>query len=195
MRCGFRISSSPVALAAALALTVAASAEAEEIPVPSNLQAELLLMIAAHDRNLPARAGGEVRTAVIARAGDEAAKGVEAFRAAAAAKATVAGLPHAVEVIPFTTAHALAELVKARKLAIVYLGPGFTTEEAGAIGQELSGADVLTASAAPALVKKGVVLGFDLVSGRAKLLADLTQAGKQHVAFGPEVLGLMAVSQ
>ena len=35
----------------------------------------------------------------------------------------------------------------------------------------------------------------DLVSGRAKLLVDLPQAAKQHVAFGADVLGLMAVSQ
>ena len=54
---------------------------------------------------------------------------------------------------------------------------------------------MLTVSAVPALVKQGVVLGFDLTAGRAKLLVDLNQAAKQRVAFGADVLGLMAVSR
>ena len=37
------------------------------------------------------------------------------------------------------------------------------------------------------------VLGFDLVSGKSKLLCHLGQAKKQHVAFKAEVLKLMKV--
>lgn len=188
---------SPALLAAAIALALALPARAEEVPVPINLQAELLFMIAGHDQNLPARAGSEVRVLVLVKSGDEAAKAAAAqFQAAAAAaKPKVAGLPHAEEVLAYSTPAALAEACKARNVSVVWLAPGFSAAEATAIGQALEGGNVLTASAAPALVKKGVVLGFDLVSGRAKLLADLTQAAKQHVSFGPEVLGLMAVSK
>jgi uncharacterized protein DUF4154 len=179
-------------LAAALA---ARAARAEDVPVPVGLQADLLYVIAGHDRNLPARAGAQVRTLVVSKPGDQAAHAAAQFRAAAAAKGTVAGLPHAVESATFTSAAALAEACQARHLAIVYLAPGFTAAEAGAIGSALEGGNVLTVAASPAMVKKGVVLGFDLVSGRAKLLVDLTQAAKQRVAFGADVLGLMAVSQ
>jgi hypothetical protein len=183
------------ALLALVALAAARPARAEDVPVPVGLQADLLYVIAAHDRNLTARAAGQVRTLVVAKSGDDAAHAAAQFRTAAAAKATVAGLPHAVEASTFTTAAALAEACQTRHLAIVYLAPGFTAAEAGAIGHALEGANVLTVAASPAMVKKGVVLGFDLVSGRAKLLVDLTQAAKQRVAFGADVLGLMAVSQ
>jgi hypothetical protein len=160
-----------------------------------NLQADLLFMIAAHDQNLAARAGSEVRTLILVKAQDESASAAAQFKAAAAAKPKVAGLAHAEEVVNFTTAAAVAEACRSKGAAILYLTPGFTAAEATAIGQALEGGNVLSASAAPALVKKGIVLGFDLASGRAKLLVDLTQAAKQRVSFGADVLGLMAVSQ
>jgi Tat protein translocase TatB subunit len=74
------------------------------------------------------------------------------------------------------------------------MGPAPTDAEVAAIGEAFEGGNVLTASASPTIVKKGVVLGFDLVSGRAKLLIDLKQAAKQRVVFGPDILGLMAVT-
>jgi hypothetical protein len=185
------------ALIGLLALAAAAplAARAEDVPVPINLQAELLFMIAAHDRNLPARAGAEVRTLILVKASDDSARAAAQFRATAAAKPKVAGLPHAAETMTFTTAAAVAEACRSRGIAVLYLAPGFTAAEATAVGQALEGGNVLSASASPALVRKGVVLGFDLVSGRAKLLVDLTQAARQKVSFGADVLGLMAVSQ
>ena len=42
-------------------------------------------------------------------------------------------------------------------------------------------------------VPKGAVLGFDLVSGKPKLLVHLTQAKKQNAAFKAEALKLMKV--
>lgn len=178
------------------ALALAATARAEDVPVPVNLQADLLFMIAAHDQNLAARAGSAVRTLVLVKPGDEAARAAAQFQAAASSgKPRIAGLPHVEEVLPYATPAGVAEACKAKGAAILYLAPGFTAAEAAAIGQALEGVSVLTASASPALVKKGVVLGFDLVGGRAKLLADLAQAARQHVAFRAEVLGLMAVSK
>jgi hypothetical protein len=183
-----------ITLAAVIA-SLPARGRAEDVPVPVNLQADLLFMIAGHDHNLPARGGGEVRTLVLTKASDDSTRAAAQFKAAAAAKAVVAGLPHSVEVARFTGGPALAEACKAKRLAIIYLTPGFSAADATAIGQALAGGNVLTVAASPAMVKQGVVLGFDLVAGRAKLLVDLTQAAKQHVAFGPDVLGLMAVSQ
>jgi hypothetical protein len=185
-----------VALAASLALALVAPARArgDDVRVPLAMQADLLFMIAAHDRNLPSRAAGEVRTLILTKASDDSQSGAAQFRTAARARASIGGLPHAVEVVPFTTADALAELCRARRLAIVFLAPGFSGAEARAIGQALDGASVLTAAAAPSVARRGVVLGFDLVSGRVKLLLDRAQAAKQRVAFSADVLGLMAES-
>jgi len=176
-----------------LAMALPVSSWAEGAPVPIRLQVELLFMIAGHDRNLSARAGGHVRTLVLTKETDGSAHVAAQFQAAAAAKPFVAGLPHQVEVAPFTRPSALAEACKARRVAIVYLTTGFTDREASAIGEALEGCSVLTATAAPAMVRHGIVLGFDLVSGRVKLLFDRVQASRQRVDFGPEVLALTAV--
>jgi hypothetical protein len=185
----------PLGLLAVAAALAPRGAQADDVPVPINLQAELLFMIAAHDRNLPARAGAEVRTLILVKGTDDSARAAAQFKATASAKPKVAGLPHVEETLTFTTAGAVAEACRSKGIAVLYLAPGFTAEEAAAIGKALEGGSVLSASASPALVKKGVVLGFDLVSGRAKLLVDLTQAARQKVSFGADVLGLMAVSQ
>lgn len=176
-------------------LAPAAGVRADEVVVPVSLQAELLFMIAAHDTNLPARAGGEVRVLIAVKPGEQASRAAAQFKAAASSRPRIAGLPHREEVVPFEGAASLAETCKARSAAILYLAPGFTVAEATAVGQALEGGNVLSASAEPMLVRKGVVLGFDLVGGRAKLLVDLTQAAKQRVSFSPEVLGLMAVTK
>jgi pyruvate-formate lyase-activating enzyme len=181
--------------AAAAALLVALPAAAEDVPVPAELQAELLFMIAGRDKNLAARAGDTVRTLIVTKPGEASSRAAAQLKAAAGRKEKIAGLAHEETTLAYSGAAALAEACKARKISVLYLTPGFTPEEAAAIGQALESGDVLSVSAAPALVRKGVVLGFDLVSGRAKLLVDLTRAAKQHVAFPPEVLGLMAVSQ
>lgn len=185
----------PIALllVAAMSLAAPAAARAGDVPVPIGLQAELLFTVAGHDLNLSARSGGVVRTLILTKPTDDSARCAAQFKAAAVARSAVAGLPHSVEVASFTTASALAQTCHARRLAIVYLTPGFTGAEMAAIAQALEGGDVLTVSASPAMVKRGAVLGFDLVSGRAKLLVDPTQAAKQRVAFGADVLGLMAV--
>ncbi len=186
----------PVKIATAVALAAwTAAARADDVPVPINLQADLLYMIAGHDRNLPARAGVEVRTLVVAKAGDDATRAAAQFKAAASARGSVAGIKHVVEAASYTSAAALADTCRAKGVSVVWLAPGFTAADATAIGGALSGVSVLTAAASPAMVKQGVVLGFELAAGRTRIVADLTQAAKQRVAFGPDVLGLMAVSQ
>jgi hypothetical protein len=175
-----------------LSLALAGAGRADDVAVPIGLQADLLFVIAGHDRNLPSRGDGQVLTLVLTKADAASARAAAQFKPAASAKTTVAGLPHQVQVMPFTSADALAATCREKKVSIVYLTPGFTAAEATAIGKALEGGNVLTVAAVPAMVKTGIVLGFDLVSGRAKLLIDLTQAAKQHVAFGPDVLGLMA---
>ena len=91
-----------------------------------------------------------------------------------------------------SSATALADLVRAKKAAIVYFGPGFGTQTPQ-IRETFTPLNVLTAGAVPDYVRAGIVLGFDLVSGRPKLLIHLGQARKQQVAFPASVLNLMKV--
>ncbi|MGC4115508.1 MAG: YfiR/HmsC family protein [Myxococcales bacterium] len=172
----------------------APAALAEEPQVPVGVQAELLVKIAAYDRNLGARAGDQVRTLVVSKPKDaDSVKTASQFLAALKTQGPIGGLPHVEEAFAFATATELAEAVKARKVAIVYLSSGFADDELAAIGAAVADADLLTVSAVAAYVRKGVVLGFDLVSGKPKLVIDLPRANRQHVALSANVLRLMTV--
>jgi hypothetical protein len=178
---------------AALGLLLTGRANAQSMSVPTGAQAELIAKLAGFDRNFTARANGKA-VILLAAMPDNA----ESMRAAIEMKAALAripkvgDLPHEEQVATYGGAAALADLVRARKAAIVYFGPGFE-KQVPAIREALSGVDVLTVGAVPGYVPSGIVLGFDLVSGRPKLLVHVVQARKQRVAFPASVLALMKV--
>ena len=53
----------------------------------------------------------------------------------------------------------------------------------------------MTVGAVGSYVKGGIVLGFDLVSGKPKLLVNLTQARRQHVDLSSSVLKLAEITE
>ena len=179
-----------VALAAALTVT---SGVAEEPTVPVGLQVELVARVSGYDRNFTGRAGEKAHVLVVARPGnlDSTSVSREALRAFRATS-TIGGVPVEADPIDYASAAALVDETKRRKAAIVYFAPGFT-DEAAKLAAAFSGMDVLTVSSIAADVEKGIVLGFDLASGRPKLLVHLTQERKQNAAFKAEALKLMKV--
>lgn len=169
-------------------------ARAEEVSVPVALQVDLLAKVVAYDRNLPERAGGRVVSLIVVKESDgESVRAGAQARTAFQQKDTLAGLPHAEEVVGFTTAARLAVACKARQASIVYVAPGFSDDEVLGIVAALDGAGVMTATAVARFVSKGLTLGFDLVAGKPKLLFSLPQATRQGVALSANVLSLMTV--
>jgi len=179
-----------------LVLSLVPRARADDSEVPPAVQAELLAKVAAYDRNLAARAGEKLTVLVVSKAGSsESSRVAKAITEALGAKATIAGLPHAEEALAFESGAALAAACKAKRAAIVYVAPGFSDAEISSVGQALDGVDVLSVSGVAGYVKKGIVLGFDLVSGKPKLVVDLPRATRQRVSLSANVLRLMTVYQ
>jgi hypothetical protein len=114
------------------------------------------------------------------------------MRSALGSVPNVGGLSHDEEVATYVDARTLAETCHARQIAIVYLTPGFSGE-IPAIRDAVGSQKLLTVGSLADYVPAGVVLGFDLVSGRPKLVVNLSQARRQHVDFRAEVLKLMRV--
>jgi hypothetical protein len=171
-----------------------AQSSADEVAVPFELQVELLAKVAVYDKNLPARAGDRVRTLVLTKPSDTGStRASTQLQKALVAKDTIVNLPHDPQPFTWTDAATLAKQCKARRIAIVYLTPGFSDEEIANIARALDGVDVLTVSAVASFVPRGIVLGFDLVSGKPKLLVHLPQARRQRVALSADVLKLMKV--
>jgi len=184
-----------VITAAALVLSLSSPGSAQSMPVPTSAQAELIAKLAGFDRNFAARAGSKAVILLAAMPGDaESMSAALEMKAAFARLPTVGNLPHEEQVVTHTSPAALAELVRSKHAAIVYLGPGFE-KQIPAIREALSSLDVLSVGAIPGYVPAGIVLGFDLVSGRPKLLIQVVQARKQNVVFPASVLSLMKVYQ
>jgi hypothetical protein len=166
---------------------------AEAPNVPIRLQADLLAKVASYDRNFEARSGQLARVLIVAAARDSDAKHTATdMKNALGSLPTVGGLAHEEEILTYVDAPSLAEACRARRAAIVYLTPGFSGQIA-AIRDAVGALKLLTVGSLADYVPAGIVLGFDLVSGRPKLVVNLSQARRQHVDFRAEVLKLMKV--
>jgi hypothetical protein len=172
---------------------VSSRALAESAVVPAGLQAELLAKVVDYDRNFAARAGDRVRALLVAQASNaDSKRAVQQMAVALGRIGDMGGLPHEETIVPYTGAADLARMCRERRIAVVYFGPGFRDDVAD-IRAALTGVDVLSVASVPDYVKDGIVFGFDLVSGRPKLLLNLPQAKLQNIAMKSALLKLMQV--
>ncbi len=169
-------------------------ARAEESPVPVAVQAQMLVRVAAYDRSLAARTGGgPVRVLILTRPAEADSRMAAAqMEATLRAIPAIAGVPHAETTHPYASADALAAECRRDRVAIVYVTPGLEAE-VPAMARALEGTDVLTVTGIARYVPAGIVLGFDLTSGKAHLIINLAQARRQNVDMKSEVLRLMKV--
>src|SRR5215471_10352962 len=115
-----------------LAVVAGPSRAAEEVAVPVGLQAELLTKVAAYDRNFAARAGDRAHVLILTRPGDaESVRTAAHMETALRGIADIGGLPHDETTLAYPGAKALADMCKARHVAIVYVAP--------ALGGEIDG--------------------------------------------------------
>jgi uncharacterized protein DUF4154 len=177
------------------ALAFGRGVSAEEVSVPVSRQAELLVRVAAYDRNLPARAAGTVRILILTNPDDADSRSVAAQMDAALRKFDkIAGLPYEITTTPFPGGAQVAATCKQNHVSIVYATQGLDAKIADLVGA-LSGVDVLSVAAVARYVTQAVVLGFDLVSAKPTLVINLPQAKKQNVSIEAGVLNLMKVIQ
>ncbi len=165
----------------------------QTVEVPIRLQAELLAKVVAYDRNYAERARGRATVLVLVKGGDaESARVGEQIKAELAVLADLGGLSHVEELVHYSGAASVAELVKSRGAAVLFLSVGLA-DETSAIARALEGVSILSVASAASYVERGAVLGFEAESGRPKLVVNLEQARRQKVAFKPEVLKLARV--
>jgi hypothetical protein len=180
-------------LGVVLLLVVPRAIWAEEVAVPVTRQAELLVRVAAHDRSMRGRAAGKVRVLILDKPDDADSRTVATQMESALRRFDkIAGLPAEISTVAFPGATELAAKCKSDHIAIVYFAPGLDGV-VGDVAKALDGVDVLSVASLPRHVTQGIVLGFDLVSGKPTLVINLPQARKQHVDIDAEVLHLMKV--
>lgn len=180
-------------LSAAFMLVPSFTHADEDVAVPVPLQIELLLKVAGYDKNLAARAPSVVRVLVLTKGGNAQSTRVGQAAARALEGKTAGSRPVEVSTQAFTGGAALASRVKEAKLAIIYVTPGFDASEMDGIAKSLAGVSVLSAGALTRFIEGGVVLGFELVSGKPKLLVHLRRARDQSVELSSQVLKIVRV--
>jgi len=166
---------------------------AEEQPVvPLELQAELLGKVLRYDRQFLTHASDGARVLVLHLDTPGSTGAARQALSALEAVAALGGVAHHEELGRFSSAEALAALVKERGFDVVVLAPGLASQAAN-ISRALDGLAVLTVSTTPDGVREGFVMGFDLVAGKPRMLFNLGSARRQHADFRAEVLQLMTV--
>ena len=184
---GLRKATAPLILALCGQLCGVARAE---VSVPVQLQAHLVSKISAFDRNFAARGRGNVRVLVVENSVDNESVDVGSqFASALAAIHKAAGTDAQIDVLPLTTAAALAERCRTQRVSLVFLSTNLE-REIGAIANALSGVDVLTVGATAAYATRGAVVGFDLDEGKPRIVLNLARAKAQNVSFRAELLKL-----
>ncbi len=162
------------------------------LDVPARMQARLIAKVAEYDRNLVRREGIRV-ILLVRKVGDaESASVVDELAAEFGTVDRIAGGPHRHAIVEFVSAADLAEKVKTQNAALVYLSSGLQ-DQIGGVAKALEGISVLTVGAGPGDAERGMVLGFDMVSGRVQIVVNLARAKAQNAAFRPEFLRLARV--
>jgi hypothetical protein len=175
------------------AATWARRAWADEPRVPPRLQAELLAKVAAYDGRFVTRAAGRALVVILVVPGDPDSERFGAqIRAELGKQPLIGGVEHMEEIVRYSSPAEVARVCREHKPAIIYIAPGLSSEVT-ATALALQGSDVLTVAAVSTDVLHGVVLGFEVVSGKPKLLIHLTRARHQNVAFKPQLLRLARV--
>jgi YfiR/HmsC-like len=170
-------------------------AQAEDLMVPARVQAPLIGKVVGFDRNFVARVKDNVTIAVVSKASNtDSERAATQMLGALGELGRISGLSHDELPVRWTDANSLAAACAERNVAIVYLTPGFE-KEVVAIVKALDASRVLTVAGALSYVKEGVILGFDLVSGRPKLVINLASARRNGIAFHSSLLAITRVVQ
>jgi hypothetical protein len=165
----------------------------EEVQVPVPLQMELLLKVAGYDKHLPARTAIAARILILVKSNHAQASQIAQTAKLALDGKTLNRLAVETLELAFSDAAAVAQTVKDKSVAILYATPGFSPTELQSLARGLRGLSVLSAGALPRFVETGVVLGFDLIGGKPKLVVHLRRAREQSVELSSQVLKLAKV--
>jgi hypothetical protein len=184
------------AIVAAVALGITTPASAGAVPVPFDVQVPLVLKALTYDRSLAARAGTQVRIAVVvpAKGGRDAANEL-ATSVASMPDRTVNGMPVTFSEITVADEAALEQALSRGKWAAAYLMPGFTKDEIGGVKRICEKYRVLAVGAQADQVESGLAFGIANQGGKPQLVVNLPTAKACGSDFDLALLRLSRVIQ
>jgi hypothetical protein len=175
-----------------LTLAIVLSGLADDAVVPAPMQAELIARVLRYDRAFAPPDAGRVKVLVVHRETAQSEAFARQLLESLGEQKSIGGAAHDEVLVRFTTVEALRQAVSDFGARVVVFAPGFA-EHASALAAALEGQHVLTVSTTASGVREGLVLGFDLVDGKPRMLFNLASSRRQHADFRAEVLKLMTV--
>ena len=165
---------------------------AEEVTVPLSMQVQLLTLVADYDKGFAERARGKTKIVLLTSKSPDSARALTQVQAALAQIGQIGGQPHEESTVVFESGTALTVLCRTSGVSIVFLMPGLQNDVAE-IKRSLDGLNILSVASIGSYVHQGIVLGFDVISGKPKLLVNLAQAHAQRISFRSELLKMVRV--
>jgi hypothetical protein len=155
----------------------ASSARGEELPL--SLQVQLLQKTATYITNLQPSDNGAVKVLVL-YPGAQVTRGASALASGLNQAGTVGRFK--VEARAESVTNLKAELAS-DKPQMIWLAPELDEKSVQSVIEQCEGSGIVTVSPVAAHVKLGVILGFDLIEAKPRILVNLKQARAQDVIF------------
>ena len=165
------------ALAATLVVGWALAAHAEDLPLP--LQVQLLQKTSSYITSLQPGASGKVKVLVV-HAGASPTRTTDTLASSINQLGQLGKHPAEAKVVAL---EGLKATLDAEKPQMIWVAPDTDEKGVESVLQAVGSANIVTVSAAAAHIKQGVILGFDLVEAKPRILVHLKQARTQSVVF------------
>jgi hypothetical protein len=176
-----------------LVAVTSTTVRAERPNVPEKVQVGLLAKVLAFDRGFAKRTEGTAQVAIVFRPNDtDSEYSAQQLQLALEDTPSLGSASHQDAMVPYAGAGALAGLCERNRTSVVLLSTGFG-EEARAIASALAPRSLVTVSTSPSDVARGVMVGFELVSGHPVIEVNLERARAQGVDFSSDFLRLVKV--
>ncbi|HEX6245595.1 MAG TPA: YfiR family protein [Polyangiales bacterium] len=168
------------------------SSRAQDALVPIALQIELVGRLLWYERGLQKSADRQLRALILERPRDPASARAAAQLASQLQGATLGGRQVTLARVSYESVEQVARAAQQQRAYLAWLTPGFG-ELAGELGRALGTRGVLTISSHGADTARGVVLGFELESGKPRIMLNLKQARAQKLDFSAQLLRVVKV--
>jgi hypothetical protein len=180
-------------IGAAVLIMAAVPIQAEDTGVPIALQVELLSRLLWYERGLQHSLQKELRAVIIEKARDPASGLAAAQLAAQLEQAKALGGKRVIQRrVIFESPEQVGRVVQEQRPYLAYLTPGLAPV-AAELSRVLAAHGVLSVSTQGADTGRGVVLGFELESGKPRILLNLVQARAQKLDFSAQLLRVVRV--
>jgi hypothetical protein len=193
--CWWRRLATAFRLAATALVVLRVPAAFAQVQVPPDRQVLILTRALAYDSELKERVGPDITVGVLSKPGNVdseamAAAMLKAFRAILNVK--VQGLSLVVRSLSYSNPAALAALVAAQSVDVIYVCNGLEGE-LPAIMDVSRKRHIVTMASSAAQVEKGLALGVFPIDSRPTIVLNLAAARSEGAAFTSELLRVAKV--